>query len=319
MSELDEAFSGTKDIAEALKFDEAALAAWMDANVEGFSGPLTVTQFRGGQSNPTYKLETPDAAYVLRRKPPGKLLPSAHAVDREYKVMAALGTTGFPVPKMHGLEEDETVIGTPFYAMDFVTGRIFWDPYLPGLEPDERAAIYDASNATLAKLHGIDYEAIGLGDYGKPGDYFVRQIGRWTKQYKAAETQPIEAMDKLIEWLPENAPEQDRTAIVHGDYRLDNMIFHPEKPEVVAVLDWELSTLGDPLADELAHLGRREPVGFLLNRILQAGGRQQGVARVVVDDLDVNVLVGAEYRKARALLGSPNLAANTALDAPASL
>lgn len=249
MTDLDAQFSGTKPVADALSFDEGRLEAWMKENVDGFAGPLTVTQFRGGQSNPTYKLDTPTASYVLRRKPPGKLLPSAHAVDREFTVMSALGTTGFPVPRMHGLEEDEAVIGTPFYVMDFVKGRIFWDPYLPGMSPSERAAIYDASNATLATLHNVDYEAIGLGDYGKPGNYFERQIGRWTKQYKAAETETIEAMDRLIEWLPENAPEQERTSIVHGDYRLDNMIFHPTEPKVIAVLDWELSTLGDPLAD----------------------------------------------------------------------
>ncbi len=249
MSQLDDAFSGTKPVADALKFDQAALDAWMAENVDGYAGPLTVEQFKGGQSNPTYKLVTPGRQYVLRRKPPGKLLPSAHAVDREFRVMNALGHKGFPAPTMHGLCEDDGVIGTAFYVMDFVEGRIFWDPYLPDLEPAERAAIYDASNATLAQLHSIDYEAAGLGNYGKPGNYFDRQIGRWTKQYKAAETDPIVAMDRLIEWLPANAPEQERTSVVHGDYRLDNMIFHPTEPKVIAVLDWELSTLGDPLAD----------------------------------------------------------------------
>ncbi|MFW6299628.1 MAG: phosphotransferase [Oceanicaulis sp.] len=249
MSQLDDAFSGTKPIADALKFDEAALKVWLEQNVEGFEGPLTIEQFKGGQSNPTYKLEAKSGRYVLRRKPPGKLLPSAHAVEREFKVMRALGGEGFPVPKMHGLCEDESIIGTAFYVMDFVEGRIFWDPYLPDLDPSERAAIYDASNATLAQLHSIDYEKAGLGDYGKPGNYFERQIGRWTKQYKAAETHEIKAMDALIEWLPAHAPDQERTSVVHGDYRLDNMIFHPEEPRVIAVLDWELSTLGDPLAD----------------------------------------------------------------------
>ena len=249
MSDLDAQFSGTKDVADALKFDQAGLERWMAENVDGYEGPLTVSQFRGGQSNPTYKLTTPGREYVLRRKPPGDLLPSAHAVDREFRVMRALGTVDFPVPKMHGLCEDESVVGTAFYVMDFVEGRIFWDPYLPDLDKADRRAIYDASNKTLAQLHSVDYEAIGLGDYGKPGNYFQRQIGRWTKQYKAAETETIEAMDRLIEWLPENAPEQDRTSIVHGDYRLDNLIFHPTEPRVVAVLDWELSTLGDPLAD----------------------------------------------------------------------
>ncbi|MGJ3231392.1 MAG: phosphotransferase [Oceanicaulis sp.] len=249
MSQLDDAFSGTKPVADALKFDESALKAWMAVNVEGFEGPLAVEQFKGGQSNPTYKLQAKSGRYVLRRKPPGKLLPSAHAVDREFKVMRALGGAGFPAPKMHGLCEDESVIGTAFYVMDFVEGRIFWDPYLPDLDPSERAAIYDASNATLAQLHSIDYEKAGLGDYGKPGNYFERQIGRWTKQYKAAETREIKAMDALIEWLPAHAPDQERTSVVHGDYRLDNMIFHPTEPRVIAVLDWELSTLGDPLAD----------------------------------------------------------------------
>ncbi len=249
MSDLQSAFSGTKPVADALKFDQAGLERWMAAHVAGFSGPLTVTQFKGGQSNPTYKLETPGKTYVLRRKPPGDLLPSAHAVDREHRVMKALGETGFPVPAMRGLCEDESVIGTAFYVMDFVEGRIFWDPYLADLPAEERRAIYDASNETLARLHSVDHEALGLGDYGKPGNYFQRQIGRWTKQYKAAETQTIEAMDRLIEWLPENAPEQQRVSIVHGDYRLDNMIFHPVEPRVIAVLDWELSTLGDPLAD----------------------------------------------------------------------
>lgn len=249
MSQLDDAFSGTKAVADALKFDQRALEAWMDQHVDGFAGPLTVEQFKGGQSNPTYKLITPRHAYVLRRKPPGKLLPSAHAVEREYQVMKALGAQGFPAPHMHALCEDDSVIGTAFYVMDFVEGRIFWDAYLPDLDPAERAALYDASNATLAQLHAIDVEAAGLSDYGRPGNYFERQIARWTKQYKAAETAPIAAMDRLIDWLPANAPQQDRVSVVHGDYRLDNMIFHPTEPRVIAVLDWELSTLGDPLAD----------------------------------------------------------------------
>ncbi|WP_417496967.1 phosphotransferase [Maricaulis sp.] len=249
MSTVDESFSGTKDVADALAFDEAALAAWMAQHVAGFAGPLGVSQFKGGQSNPTYKLETPSRSYVLRRKPPGKLLPSAHAVDREFRVMKALGEAGFPCPVMYGLCMDRDVIGTEFYVMEFVEGRIFWDPLLPGMEPAERAALYDACNATLAHLHSIDIEAAGLSDYGKPGDYFQRQIGRWSKQYRAAETDKIEAMDRLIDWLPTAAPEQDRTSVVHGDYRLDNMVFHPTEPRVIAVLDWELSTLGDPMAD----------------------------------------------------------------------
>lgn len=249
MSDIDQSFSGTKAVAEALAFDEAALSAWMQENVDGYEGPLTVSQFKGGQSNPTYKLETPGKSYVLRRKPPGKLLPSAHAVDREHRVMKALGEQGFPAPHMFGLCMDREIIGTEFYVMDFVEGRIFWDGLLPEVAKDDRAAIYDASNATLAHLHSIDFEAAGLGDYGKPGNYFERQIGRWTKQYRAAETETVAEMDKLIDWLPQAAPEQERTSVVHGDYRLDNMIFHPTEPRVIAVLDWELSTLGDPLAD----------------------------------------------------------------------
>ena len=249
MSEIDEQFSGTKQVADALAFDEGALASWMTEHVDGYAGPLTVSQFKGGQSNPTYKLTTPEKGYVLRRKPPGKLLPSAHAVDREFEVMSKLGAAGFPAPAMQGLCMDREVVGTEFYVMDFVEGRIFWDPLLPDLDRADRAPIYDAANATLAHLHSIDHVAAGLSEYGKPGDYFQRQIGRWSKQYRAAETRTIPAMDKLIDWLPQAAPEQERTSVVHGDYRLDNMIFHPTEPRVIAVLDWELSTLGDPLAD----------------------------------------------------------------------
>jgi aminoglycoside phosphotransferase (APT) family kinase protein len=249
MASIDDTFSGTKDIADALRFDEAALVEWMHANVDGFDGALTIGQFKGGQSNPTYKLETPGAAYVLRRKPPGKLLPSAHAVDREFRVMSALGAQGFPVPRMHGLCEDPDVIGTAFYVMDFVDGRIFWDPYLPSVDAPDRTRIYDSMNETLAALHAFDPAKIGLQDYGKPDAYIPRQIARWSKQYKASETSAIPAMDRLIDWLPSAAPEQDRASIVHGDFRLDNMIFAKDKPKVVAVLDWELSTLGDPLAD----------------------------------------------------------------------
>jgi aminoglycoside phosphotransferase (APT) family kinase protein len=249
MSDIDDSFTGTKDVVSSLSFDEAALADWMRSHVDGFEGGLTVSQFKGGQSNPTYKLDTPGKSYVLRRKPPGKLLPSAHAVDREYRVMKALGAEGFPAPVMHGLCMDREIVGTEFYIMDFVAGRIFWDPLLPDVATADRAAIYDASNATLAQLHNIDHEAAGLSDYGKPGNYFERQIGRWSKQYKAAETDSVPEMDKLMAWLAEAAPEQERTSVVHGDYRLDNMIFHPTEPRVIAVLDWELSTLGDPLAD----------------------------------------------------------------------
>ena len=238
MSETSE-FVGTMPVVDRLKFDAARLADWMRINVDGFRGPLDVEQFRGGQSNPTYRLTAMSGRYVLRRKPPGKLLPSAHAVDREYRVITALGRTGFPVPRTHGLCLDDGVIGTAFYIMDYVTGRVFWDPTLPDLSRVERAAIYDA---------------IGLGDFGKPGNYVMRQIDRWTRQYRASEIDKIEAMDRLIEWLPQNVPADDQTSIVHGDYRLDNMIFHPSEPRVLAVLDWELSTLGNPLGDFSYHM-----------------------------------------------------------------
>jgi aminoglycoside phosphotransferase (APT) family kinase protein len=241
--------SGTKPVDERHSIDEAALDRWLKANVDGYAGPLEVRQFKGGQSNPTYQLVTPGQKYVLRRKPPGKLLPSAHAVDREFKVISALGKTGFPVAKAYALCEDEGVIGTMFYVMDMVEGRILWDGTLPEYSPPQRRAIYSAEIETLARLHNTDYAAIGLGDYGKPGNYFTRQIDRWTKQYKASETTSIKAMDQLMEWLPATAPSDDATSIVHGDYRIDNMILHPTEPKVIAVLDWELSTLGNPLAD----------------------------------------------------------------------
>ena len=241
--------SGTKPVADSHKFDESRLDAWMKANVEGYQGPLEVRQFKGGQSNPTYQLVTPNKKYVMRRKPPGKLLPSAHAVDREYKVITALYPTGFPVAKSYGLCVDDDVIGTMFYVMDMVEGRILWDQTLPQYEPAERHAIFMAKLKTLADLHNPDYQAIGLGDYGRPGNYFARQIDRWTKQYKASETVKHESIDRLIEWLPKTVPDDDRTSIVHGDYRLDNMVLHATEPRVVAVLDWELGTLGNPLAD----------------------------------------------------------------------
>ena len=241
--------SGTKEVAESHRFDEAALAAWMEANVEGYAGPLEVRQFKGGQSNPTYQLVTPTKKYVLRRKPPGKLLPSAHAVDREYKVISALYPTGFPVARSYGLCTDDSVIGTMFYVMDMVEGRILWDQQLPQYEPAERHAIFMAKLKTLADLHNTDHEDIGLGDYGKPGNYMGRQVDRWTKQYKASETTHLEEMERLIEFLPKSLPAQERTSVVHGDYRLDNMVLHPTEPRVIAVLDWELSTLGEPLAD----------------------------------------------------------------------
>ena len=241
--------SGTKEVADAHRFDEAKLATWLEANVEGYQGPLEVRQFKGGQSNPTYQLVTPNQRYVLRRKPPGILLPSAHAVDREFKVLSGLYPTGFPVARPYALCEDDTVIGTMFYVMDNVEGRILWDQSLPAYTPAERTPLYMAQVDTLAALHNTDYVAAGLGDYGKPGNYFARQISRWTKQYKASETDTHPEVDLLIEWLPRTVPADDQTTIVHGDYRLDNMIMHATEPRVIAVLDWELSTLGNPMAD----------------------------------------------------------------------
>ena len=253
-ADAQETFSGTKEVAETHKFDEGALEEWMKANVEGFEGPLDVRQFKGGQSNPTYQLVTPNKKYVMRRKPPGKLLPSAHAVDREFRVISALHPLGFPVARPYGLCEDDSVIGTMFYVMDMVEGRILWDGTLPGSDPAERRAIYEAKVKTFADLHNVDWRAAGLEGFGKEGDYVARQIHRWSKQYKASETEKITEMDELIEWLPNNIPPGETTTIVHGDYRLDNMVLHPTEPKVIAVLDWELSTLGDPLADFSYHL-----------------------------------------------------------------
>jgi aminoglycoside phosphotransferase (APT) family kinase protein len=245
----EQAFTGTKPVEARHRIDEAALYAWMRENVEDYEGPLSVSQCRGGQSNPTYRLDTPGRAYVLRRKPFGELLPSAHAVDREFRVISALHGAGFPVARPYGLCADDGVIGAWFYVMAMVEGRVFWDGALPDCMPEERRAVYEAEIETLARLHQLDHEAIGLGDYGKPGNYFARQVERWTRQYRAAEIDPIPEMDRLIEWLPRTTPEQGRTSVVHGDYRLDNMIFAPAAPRVAAVLDWELSTIGDPLAD----------------------------------------------------------------------
>jgi len=241
--------SETTAVRPAHVFDVAALAAYMRAHVPGFAGSLTVRQFKGGQSNPTFLLTAGDRQYVMRKKPPGKLLASAHQVDREYRVIRALAATDVPVPPVHALCEDEGVIGSAFYVMDYLPGRIFRDPQLPGLSPAERAAVYDSMNDVLARLHRVDCQDVGLGDYGKPGNYFERQIGRWTKQYEAARTDTIEPMDNLIAWLPRHVPPGDETCIVHGDFRLENAIYHPTEPRMIAVLDWELSTLGHPLAD----------------------------------------------------------------------
>jgi aminoglycoside phosphotransferase (APT) family kinase protein len=255
MASRQELNSGVGEIRAGLGFDEGALTEWLAANVAGFRGPLTVRQFNGGQSNPTYKLETPGQTYVLRRKPPGLLLKSAHAVDREYKVMTALHAAGFPAPRTFGLCTDDAVIGTWFYVMDCVDGRIIWDTTFPDASRDDRPKYFDAMNATIAQLHSFDPAAIGLGDFGKPGNYFARQIGRWSQQYlDDADAGRCAAMDRLVEWLPAHIPSGDEVSVVHGDYRCDNMIFHATEPKVLAVLDWELSTLGHPLADFSYHL-----------------------------------------------------------------
>lgn len=254
-SALDQAANaGTTPVREAHRFDEAALARWMAAHVDGFAGPLRVEQFKGGQSNPTYRLATPRRDYVLRRKPPGSLVKGAHDVLREARILSALAPTPVPVAPIHGICDDDGVIGTPFFVMGLVEGRIFWDATFPDVPVRERAAYFDAMNATLAALHGVDYGSIGLGDYGRPGNYFARQIGRWSKQYlEDADAGRDDAMDALVAWLPENIPAGDESRIVHGDFRCDNMIFHPTEPRVLAVLDWELSTLGHPLADFAYH------------------------------------------------------------------
>ena len=252
-------YSGTQAVAASHAFDVGRLQACLESTLPGFAGPLTVEQFKGGQSNPTYKLITPGAAYVMRSKPgpAAKLLPSAHAVDREYRVMSALAGTGVPVPRMHMLRTDEDIIGRAFYVMEFVDGRVLWDQALPGMQPSERAAIYDEMNRVIAMLHSVDATAAALGDYGKPGNYFDRQIGRWSKQYLASVTEPIAEMDRLLDWLPAHIPpsarDQQQPVVVHGDFRLDNLVFHKTEPRVLAVLDWELSTLGHPLADLSYH------------------------------------------------------------------
>lgn len=252
-------FTGTRPVAAQHAVDTAALQAWLEHHVDGFTGPLSIEMFKGGQSNPTYKLITPTRAYVMRAKPGpvAKLLPSAHAIEREYRVMGALHGTGVPVARMFALCEDESVIGRAFYVMECVDGRVMWDQSLPDLSKDQRGAVYDEMNRVMAALHTVRPHAIGLSDYGKPGNYFERQIGRWSKQYVASITQPIPEMDKLMEWLPQNIPAMARdeslVSIVHGDYRLDNLMFHPTEPRVLAILDWELSTLGHPLADFSYH------------------------------------------------------------------
>jgi aminoglycoside phosphotransferase (APT) family kinase protein len=249
-----EQFAGTMPVAARQRFDEAALERYLAAHLAGFRSPLTVEQFRGGQSNPTFLLTAGEGAqYVLRKKPGGPLLPSAHAIEREFRVISALNGSAVPVARPLLLCEDASVVGTPFYLMSYAAGRNFWDPALPGLTPAERSAIYDEMNRVIVALHALDFGARGLADFGKPGNYFARQIARWSKQYRASETERIEAMEKLIDWLPANIPPGEETALVHGDYRLDNLIFDRQEPRVLAVVDWELSTLGHPLADFSYH------------------------------------------------------------------
>jgi aminoglycoside phosphotransferase (APT) family kinase protein len=254
-----EDFIGTRPVAAQHAFDRAALTTWLGKHLDNFQGPLSVEMFKGGQSNPTYKLVTPSQSYVMRAKPgpQSRLLPSAHAIEREFAVMRGLQGSPVPVPRMYGLCEDESVIGRAFYVMEFMPGRVLWDQSLPGMNPTERAAVYDEMNRVIAALHSVPYADCGLAHYGKPGNYFERQIGRWSKQYLASETQPIAQMDELMAWLPAHIPadarDERRVTIVHGDFRLDNLMFHPTQPRVIAVLDWELSTLGHPLADFSYH------------------------------------------------------------------
>jgi aminoglycoside phosphotransferase (APT) family kinase protein len=247
-------FSGTKEVMPALAFDVARLESYLDGRLPDFQRPLRVRQFKGGQSNPTYLLETPARHYVLRRKPPGKLLPSAHAIDREFRVISALHAQRFPVTRPLLYCADESVVGTPFYLMEHIDGRVVWEPHLPDAEPTERAAIYDTMNATLARLHSFDPQALGLSDFGRGENYVARQVERWSKQYRASETETIEEMERLIAWLPAHLPPPAPARLVHGDYRLDNIILARSEPKILAVLDWELSTLGDPVADFAYHL-----------------------------------------------------------------
>jgi len=245
----EEIYAGTKPVDAKHRIDEGALAAWMAANVVDYDGPLTISQFKGGQSNPTYRLDTPGASYVLRRKPPGKLLVSAHAIDREFRVISALCEAGYPVPRPYGLCLDDGMIGTIFYVMSMEEGRVFWDGALPTLSREERGAIYRSQIETLAGLHRYDPRELKLGDFGRSGNYCARQVDRWVKQYRLSETTCIDEMERLIKWLPSTIPNQRRVSVVHGDFRLNNVMFCQTEPKVRVVLDWELSTLGDPLAD----------------------------------------------------------------------
>ncbi|MGN8000033.1 phosphotransferase family protein [Sphingomonas sp. 22176] len=279
--------------------DETRLAAWASAQIPGFAGPVTITKFPGGQSNPTYRVESASGAYVLRRKPFGTILPSAHAVEREYRLIAALHPAGFPVARPYALCEDRQVIGAPFYLMEMVEGRTFWDGSLPGMAPAQRTAIYEAIVDTLAALHRIDPETVGLGDYGRPGNYFARQVERWTRQYRASQTEDLPEVEALIDFLSRTVPPQTQTSIVHGDYRIDNMIFAADRPEVLAVLDWELSTLGDPLADFSY---------FLMNWVTEPEGRSgvKGLAGPETGIPTIEAMV-ARYCAATGRDGVPDL------------
>jgi len=269
-------FNGTRAVAPQHAFDTARLTDFMRAHVEGFSGELQVEQFKGGQSNPTFRLCAGGRQYVMRRKPPGVLLPSAHAVDREFRVIKALAPTAVPVARAYTLCEDPSVIGTDFYLMDCVDGRIIWDQALPGMSREQRAAHYDELNRVIAELHQVDPVAVGLAGHGKPGNYVERQVTRWTRQYRASETETIEAANNLIDWLPQHIPAGDETRIVHGDYRIDNVIFHPTEPRILAVLDWELSTLGHPLVDFAYHC-----------MSWRLGGTSRGLARLDLASLGI--------------------------------
>lgn len=246
---------GTVQVPDRHQFDVAALEAWLVANLPGFAGPLSARSFQGGQSNPTYRLDTPGRSYVMRAKPGpvAKLLPSAHAIEREYRVIGALGKAGLPVPAVYCLCEDESVIGRAFYLMECMDGRVLWDQGLAGFSRADRGAIYDEMNRVMAALHNVDYKSAGLEDFGRPGNYFARQISRWTKQYQISETEPIPEMNRLIALLPGAIPAGEEATVVHGDYRLDNLMFHPVEPRIIAILDWELATIGHPLADFSYH------------------------------------------------------------------
>jgi aminoglycoside phosphotransferase (APT) family kinase protein len=246
-------FQGTAEVRERYRFDVERLSFYLQERIDGFQGPLRVKQFKGGQSNPTYLIKSASHHFVLRRKPPGKLLPKAHMVEREFRVMSALSSTNVPVPSTYLCCDDPSIVGTPFFLMEFLDGRIFWTSDLPQVERKDRCAYFEAMNDTIAALHSVDYAAIGLSDYGRPGNYVARQLNVWTRQYRASAIEEIPEMERLIEWLPEALPDNDETAIVHGDFRLDNLVFHPTESRIIGILDWELSTLGHPLVDFAYH------------------------------------------------------------------